>query len=58
MKQNNLTFQTKSHLLRVADDNCHDDAIDGDSFTEDDADKVLGANSRCLDSTSQYARTS
>lgn len=27
----------KSHLSHVADDNGHDDPIDGNSFTEDDA---------------------
>lgn len=26
-----------SYLSHVADHNCHDDSVDGDSFTEDDA---------------------
>lgn len=32
----------------IANDDRHDDAIDGNCFAENDADKVLGTNARRL----------
>uniref|UniRef100_A0A481CU22 V-type proton ATPase 21 kDa proteolipid subunit n=1 Tax=Sus scrofa TaxID=9823 RepID=A0A481CU22_PIG len=37
-----LGVSSTERLSHVADDNCHDDAVDGHSLTEDDADQVLG----------------
>lgn len=39
-----------------AEDNGHDDAVDGDDLAEDDGDEVLGSYPRCFDATSHDRR--
>ena len=39
---NSLGVSSTEGLSHVANDNCHDDAVDGHSLTEDDTDQVLG----------------
>ena len=51
-----IVFTLYAHLLRLADDNGHNDSIDGNSFTENDADQVLSADTRGFDAASQDAR--
>ena len=41
-----------------ADDNGHDDAVDGDGLAEDDADEVLGLDARRLHAPASDARPS
>jgi len=44
-----------SHLQGVADDNSHNDAIDGHCLTKYDANEVLCTDPRCLYSCTNYA---
>jgi len=37
---------------------CNDKSVDGDGFTEDDADKILGCNGRCSNASPHDARAS
>lgn len=47
-----------TNLFTIANDNGHDDAVDGNCFTEDDADKVLRTDARRLHTTAQNTWTS
>lgn len=42
----------------IANDDRHDDAIDGNCFTENDADKVLGTDARRLHTAAKNTWTS
>lgn len=46
-----------THSKICADHNSHDDAINGHSFTENDADQVLGFDTRGLDTTTSNANS-
>lgn len=46
------------HLCLIANDNSHDNSINGDSLTENDADKILGPNSGGFDTSTKNTGSS
>ena len=52
-----LIVSVTSYLNRVSDDNGHDNSINGNSFTENNADQILGSDLRSFDTSSENTRT-